>query len=353
MYKLQLGSIMSKQMDKIPTNIITGFLGVGKTTAIQQLLKHKPENEVWGILVNEFGQVGIDGTLLSAFGKELQGQDHGIVVKEVPGGCLCCVAGLSMKMGLNMLISKSRPDRILIEPTGLGHLQQVISDLTGEFYRDVLALKATICLINPLHLADSKYLDNKYFQDQINLADVLVANKTELLDSQAHNDFMHFCAQLLPPKAQIAWTRYGDIAPDLLAFPLDKQRSSQHLVSHLKHSHGQKNLNQPELETDPRFVRNHASGQGLFSYGWIFSAAQSFNLMQLAELLEPLQVIRLKATLITDQGCFAINSVNGECEFNPIAQLAESKIELIAEAEQPWLRLEQALCDCLVSAPVS
>ncbi|MFT5880744.1 MAG: G3E family GTPase [Moritella sp.] len=344
---------MSKQRDKIPANIITGFLGVGKTTAIQQLLKYKPENEVWGVLVNEFGQIGIDGTLLSAFGKGLQGQEQGIVVKEVPGGCLCCVAGLPMKMGLNMLITKSRPDRILIEPTGLGHLQQVIIDLTGEFYCDILELKATICLINPLHLAESKYLDNEYFQDQINLADVLVANKTELLDTRAHKDFMHFCAQLLPPKAQIAWTSYGDITPNLLALPLDKLRSSQHLVSHLKHTHEKQSLNQLEQETDPRFVRNHASGQGLFSYGWIFSAEQCFNLMSLAELLEPLQVIRLKATLITEQGCFAINSVHGDCEFTPIAQLAESKIELIAETELQWLHLEQALCGCLVFVSVS
>ena len=117
---------MSKQADKIPTNIITGFLGVGKTTAIQQLLKQKPAHETWGILVNEFGQIGIDGTLLSAFTDTLTDQTERIVVKEVPGGCLCCVAGLPMKMGLNMLISKAKPDRILIEPTGLGHLQQVI-----------------------------------------------------------------------------------------------------------------------------------------------------------------------------------------------------------------------------------
>ncbi|MGL6294780.1 MAG: CobW family GTP-binding protein, partial [Plesiomonas sp.] len=94
---------------KIKTNLITGFLGSGKTTTIRHLLASKPEHEKWAVLVNEFGEIGIDGALL---------RDQGAVVKEIPGGCLCCVAGLPMQVGLNMLISQHRPDRILIEPTG-------------------------------------------------------------------------------------------------------------------------------------------------------------------------------------------------------------------------------------------
>jgi G3E family GTPase len=79
----------------IPTNLIFGFLGSGKTTAIQSLLAQKPAGETWAVLVNEFGEAGIDGHLL---------EGQGAVVREVPGGCMCCVAGLPMQMGLNMLI---------------------------------------------------------------------------------------------------------------------------------------------------------------------------------------------------------------------------------------------------------
>ncbi|SQD79186.1 CobW family GTP-binding protein [Moritella yayanosii] len=341
---------MSKQADKIPTNIITGFLGVGKTTAIQQLLKQKPADETWGILVNEFGQVGIDGSLLSAFSDSLTDQTERIIVKEIPGGCLCCVAGLPMKMGLNMLISKAKPDRILIEPTGLGHLQQVIKDLSGEFYCDVLALNATICLVDPAHLNDAKYVDNNHFQDQISLADVLVANKTEQLESEDKHRFMDFAAQLSPAKQSVLWTHHGEISIDTLALPLDHQRRSQHLSAHLKHSHAH---NQHEkkplaLDSDPRFERNHGDGQGLFSYGWVFNQQQVFNLMALATLLEPLEVVRLKAVIKTEQGCFAINSVNGECDFMPISELDASKIEIISMIELPWQKLEEALCDSLI-----
>ena len=91
----------------IPTNVITGFLGVGKTTAIQQLLNTKPAGERWAVLINEFGKVGIDSQLL-------QTDDHSlgeVTIREVPGGCMCCAAGLPMKVVLNQLRAPGRSDR--------------------------------------------------------------------------------------------------------------------------------------------------------------------------------------------------------------------------------------------------
>ena len=93
-------------------NLITGFLGSGKTTTLLHLLAHKPANEKWAILVNEFGEVGIDGALLA---------NRGAALKEIPGGCMCCVNGLPLQVGLNMLLKQTKPDRLIIEPTGLGH----------------------------------------------------------------------------------------------------------------------------------------------------------------------------------------------------------------------------------------
>lgn len=348
---------MSVMHKKIPTNIITGFLGVGKTTAIQQLIKQKPEHETWGILVNEFGQVGIDGALLNAFQAKNQNEQAGVVVKEVPGGCLCCVAGLSMKMGLNMLITQAKPDRILIEPTGLGHLKQVIADLTGEYYVDVLDLQATVCLVDPKHLQDDKYLHNEHFQDQVGIADILVANKTESANESVQAHFNQFVAQFEPAKETSLWTVQGQLPFALLDNPLSTSRETAHLQQHLAHqhkhdhtSHGHDHQNETEPEqVDARFQRKHGKGQGLFTYGWQFNAQQRFDLMALASLLEPLVVERLKAALVTEQGCFVINSVDGECEFTPVQKLEDSRIEIISASEIAWLQLEQAMCDCLIS----
>ncbi|MDX2322352.1 MAG: GTP-binding protein, partial [Moritella sp.] len=134
-----------------------------------------------------------------------------------------------------------------------------------------------------------------------------------------------------------------------LALPLEHQRRSQHLSAHLKHSHHHHHEKEAlALHADLRFERHHGEGQDLFSYGWIFNQHQVFNLMALATLLEPLEVVRLKAAIKTEQGCFAINSVNGECDFTPISTLETSKIEIISMLELPWQQLEEALCDSLL-----
>ena len=109
----------------IPTSIITGFLGVGKTTSILNLLSSKPANERWAVLVNEFGEIGIDGAI---FKSSVQ-SDNNVFVQEVPGGCMCCASSLPMQVALSRLIRESKPHRLIIEPTGLGHPQEVLRAL--------------------------------------------------------------------------------------------------------------------------------------------------------------------------------------------------------------------------------
>ena len=124
-----------KSIFPIPTNIITGFLGVGKTSSILNLLKQKPDSERWAILVNEFGEIGIDGSLLEGQYK----QNQGVFIREVPGGCMCCTAGLPMQMALNLLLAHAKPNRLLIEPTGLGHPVEVLQTLSENHYENVPA----------------------------------------------------------------------------------------------------------------------------------------------------------------------------------------------------------------------
>lgn len=151
-------------------NLITGFLGSGKTTTICHRLTQKPEDEVWAVLVNGFGEVGIDGALLS---------DSGAVLKEIPGGCMCCVNGLPMQIGLNMLLQQKKPHRLLIEPTGLGHPKQILSLLTAESYQPWLSLQASLCLLDARQLQDARYRENENFRDQLAATDIIIANKQD------------------------------------------------------------------------------------------------------------------------------------------------------------------------------
>jgi G3E family GTPase len=161
-------------------HIITGFLGVGKTSCIQHLIKHKPRNERWAILVNEYGQQGIDGSLFHA---------DELIVKQVAGGCACCAALLPFQTALNQLIRHEKPDRIFIEPSGLGHVDNIAKLLQDDSYKTRLMLNAVVCLIDPRHLSQPKYRYHELYLRQLNTADLYVANKCELA---ADNDLVLF-----------------------------------------------------------------------------------------------------------------------------------------------------------------
>lgn len=117
-----------------------GFLGSGKTSAILNFFKQKPKSERWAVLVNGFGKLGIDGAYH---------QSEGVTVKEIPGGCMCCAAGVPMQVAINQLLRASQPDRLFVETSGLGHPDGVLETLTAEYFKKVLSLKASICLVDP------------------------------------------------------------------------------------------------------------------------------------------------------------------------------------------------------------
>jgi G3E family GTPase len=160
-------------MDKIKVNVITGFLGSGKTTAILNLLKQKNDKENWAIIVNEFGEISIDYLTLSEYGASGK-------VYEISGGCICCSAQTYFHKNLEKIIQANKYDRIIIEPTGLGGPDMITGMILSN---PKLKLMPTICLIDQKMLEIKRLQMIPLFRNQMENADILVLSKCDLLEA--------------------------------------------------------------------------------------------------------------------------------------------------------------------------
>lgn len=329
---------------KIPVNIITGFLGVGKTTAIKHILTSKPANERWAIIINEFGAVSIDHTAIE--------EQDGLTIKEVAGGCICCTANVPMQVTLTSILRYQKPDRILIEPTGMGHPASILDLLQSKYLKNILEIRATICLVDPRRWADANVRSHETFQDQINLADVLIANKSDLVGEELAEKFRLWASSLYPPKLLVETVSNGKINIDWLDIEPFQGRKAQFPQAHAHehhHHHEEKTLEIPEIGKP---IKKLSKGLGMYSCGWIFSPEEVFNLPKLRQFFSSLQgVDRAKGVFRTGKDWVLINAVDGEFSVEYIAYRRDSRIELIANYDLDWLVFEVKLMVCLVEMP--
>ncbi|MCZ4293147.1 CobW family GTP-binding protein [Vibrio sinaloensis] len=317
---------------KIPTNIITGFLGTGKTTAILSLLKEKPQNEQWAVLVNEFGEIGIDGAMMT---------DQGALIKEVPGGCMCCAAGVPMSVAITALL-RTKPDRLIVEPTGLGHAHKVLATLTSAQFADYIDLRATIGLVDPRNLSNPKYTENSNFTDQLAISDIIIGNKVDQCHVSDIDTFNDWVTDQNPPKIYSQLVKQGHFPIELL----DSQRRNNAPSSELAQHHHEHAEQEPQfaLAPDQLYVRKENKGQGYFSCGWLFGAEVIFDFDLLFSMLSDLTAERVKGVLNTTNGCYAFNVSNGVVSVNEMSlQGFESRIEVIDSQLLPWDQLESVL----------
>jgi len=332
-------NINSTVVSAVPTNIITGFLGVGKTTAILHLLKHKPDGERWAVLVNEFGEIGVDGSLYTGQYTE----EQGVYIREVPGGCMCCTAGLPMQVALNQLLKKANPDRLLIEPTGLGHPKEVLQSLTTEAYHDVVALQKIVTLVDARKLSDTRYTEHLTFNQQVAIADIVVGNKQDLYQEGDKERLEAYVNQTTPLKTEIVFTQQGDITAINLRGKTSAITSTQH------HHHHDSVKSKPLLSETPipecGYIKAMNSGEGFQSIGWRLSAERIFNYEKLSLFLKAISAERVKAVFLTDKGIFSYNLTADALNKTVVSHCTESHIEIIAtDINESW---EVKLLECI------
>ena len=327
-------------LSQVPTNIITGFLGVGKTTAILNLLKNKPGQERWAVLVNEFGEIGVDGSIMKGQATEA----NGIFISEVPGGCMCCAAGLPMQIALNELLKKARPDRLLIEPTGLGHPKEVLQVLSDEHYQGILDIQKTLTLVDARRLADARYTTNTTFNQQIAIADIVLGNKADLYQPEDKQQLIEYVAKKAAAGTEVIFGEFGVIEPEQL-----QGSTRSPIVNHHAHHHHHADprpLASEKKFPESGFIKAVNEGEGYVSIGWRFTPEKHFSLFKVRQFVASPDVERLKAVFITTEGIYSYNKTRDGITETALDEYSESRIEIISDEESEYW--EEELLTCLI-----
>ncbi|MBR9883052.1 MAG: GTP-binding protein [Oceanospirillales bacterium] len=327
----------------VPTNIITGFLGAGKTTAINRLLANKPPSERWAVLVNEFGQIGVDQSLID--------NDEAVHIQEIPGGCLCCARGPQLRVALTRLLRTAKPDRLIIEPTGLGHPVGIVDLLLGPDFASVIDLRSMICLIDPRVLEQPEILSHPVFGDQIGMADILVINKSDLCTAEQLAEAQALSDNMFPPKHQVLTTSMGELNPDCLdAVAGAHTRRSGGALRPATSGVQEPPPDDAIIATPgcPAFFSGEM--EGFFSQSWLFSAEDSFDTNRITDLLDQQRdCLRVKAAIRIGHTWIGYNRMLSDRTITQLAWRRDSRIELLSAEPLNIDALTNELMRCLKS----
>ena len=317
-------------LQNIPTHVIAGPLGAGKTSLIRHLLAQRPPNERWAVLINEFGQIGLDAALLT---RDIEG----IALGEVAGGCLCCVNGAPFQIGLGRLLRKARPDRLFIEPSGLGHPARLLKQLSEAPWQGVLAVQPCVLVLDAQALAVGKPLPATQ-QETLNSAGLLLLNKSEGLDTA---DRQRIAAQL--PARRVYWTQQAEL-------PLSELPGLEtQAVEGVDNFSVPKGLAQmPAVWKDPALpICLSQEQEGGWSIGWRWHPSQAFEAALVGRWLESLAWRRAKLVIHSVEGWVSANALdNSVLEWRPSEWRRDSRIELIFSEPQDVDSLQRALAEC-------
>ena len=311
-------------------HVITGSFGSGKTTAIRWLMAHKPEDELWVVILNEFTDAGIDA--LTVAGSAVGRYD----VRLVAGGCLCCVGELEFGKQLREILRNLTPARLLIEPSGAGHAADIVDELAIYETQRALTLDSVVCLIDAADTHRIWETRNPNEWSQIQSADVLLLSKSDQAGSADHECFDRIAAAQYPAKRHLGACTQGELPPEALqqysrnaSFSL--LRSAQHASTPVFRPFGIGGLTGSESQ-------QHSLG--LWAASWILPRELTFSRTLLQPRLDWMVeaygswLQRFKAVFRTGPGPSWLVQSNGRgVSGEDSAYRRDSRIELVMTAE--------------------
>jgi len=219
---------------KIPATVITGFLGAGKTTMIRNLLTNAGGKKI-ALIINEFGDLGVDGDVLKGCGAENCTEDD---IIELTNGCICCtVADDFIPTMTKLLEREQRPDHIVIETSGLALPQPLVAAFNWPDIRSEVTVDGVITVVDSAAVAAGRFADDhdavdarrvedesldhespieELFEDQLTCADLIVLNKTDLIDADGLGRVKSEVASRIARKPVMIEARNGEVPASVL-----------------------------------------------------------------------------------------------------------------------------------------
>ncbi|TBU75313.1 CobW family GTP-binding protein [Phytopseudomonas daroniae] len=313
-------------LKQIPTHLIAGPLGAGKTSLIRQLLAQRPAGERWAVLINEFGQIGLDAALLAR-------DEDGLSFSEVAGGCLCCVNGVPFQVGLGRLLRKAKPDRLFIEPSGLGHPLSLLEQLSQAPWEGVLAVQPLLMVLDAAALAAGVPLADSQ-RDALPHAGLLVLNKSEGVDDAARARIEDSLQRAL------CWTSQGVLPFSRLPTASVTAAASGSLPDGpLPPAAVWRSVEEPIC-----LIQDQPEG---WSIGWRWHPSQRFDLLRVQQWLATLAWRRAKLVLQTNAGWLSVNALEGQAlHWQNSEWRKDSRLELIFSSPQDAAELRAAMAAC-------
>lgn len=236
-------------------DIISGFLGAGKTTFIKKMIDEAFKGEQIVLIENEFGEVGIDGGFL---------KDAGIQITEMNSGCICCSLVGDFGKNLNEVITKYHPDRILIEPSGVGKLSDVMKSVIDIEKEQPVKLNALVTVVNALKASKQMKAFGEFFNNQIEYATTVILSRSQ----NATPEQLEFCVkqiQALNPKASVITTDWDAIKGEQILKTMEGQDNlemkvlaeARHAQDEAEHHHHHHDHDDDDECDDPECSCHH------------------------------------------------------------------------------------------------
>jgi cobalamin biosynthesis protein CobW len=222
------------QLAKIPVTIVTGFLGAGKTTLIRNLLETAKGRRL-ALIVNEFGDVGVDGDILRACGIESCPEEN---IVELANGCLCCTVADDFIPAIEGLLAHpNRPEHIIVETSGLALPKPLVKAFDWPPIRARLTVDGVIAVVDGAAVAAGRFADDpdkvlaqraddasvdhdnpleEVYEDQLLCADMVILNKTDLIDAATTASVAEGITATVPRAVKVIASREGKVAADVV-----------------------------------------------------------------------------------------------------------------------------------------